>query len=76
MITESSFSIKRVRFDEAYHPLDKTRLTTNFANLARGESRQENLRNVLGMIDHRFNALACWDNPKGNRYAVQLDIIS
>lgn len=51
-------------------------LPTNFANLARGENRQENLRNALRMIDNRFNALAYWDNPKGDRYSVELEIIS
>jgi len=71
-----SFSIKSIRFDEHYQPSEKTRLTTNFANLARGASRQENLRSTLKMIDNRFNALAHWDNPKGDRYAVELDIIS
>ncbi|EJL6400206.1 DUF1852 domain-containing protein, partial [Vibrio navarrensis] len=53
-----------------------TRITTNFANLARGEHRQENLRNALKMIDSRFNALAHWDNSKGDRYSVELEIIS
>lgn len=76
MIKDSTFSINRFRFDENYHPSDKTRLTTNFANLARGESRQENLRNVLGMIDNRFNDLAHWDNPKRDRYTVELEIVS
>ncbi len=28
------------------------------------------------MINNRFNALANWDNPKGDRYTVELDIIS
>jgi hypothetical protein len=70
------FTIKRIRFDENYHPADNTRITTNFANLARGASRQENLRNTLRMIDNRFNALAHWDNPKGDRYTVELEIIS
>jgi radical SAM superfamily enzyme YgiQ (UPF0313 family) len=28
------------------------------------------------MIDNRFNALAHWDNPEGDRYAVELTIIS
>ncbi len=28
------------------------------------------------MIDNRFNALAHWDNPKGDRYSVDLEIIS
>lgn len=71
-----TFSIKSIPFDEDYHPADGTRITTNFANLARGESRKDNLRNTLRMIDNRFNALANWDNPKGDRYAVELQIIS
>ncbi|WP_087022281.1 DUF1852 domain-containing protein [Thaumasiovibrio subtropicus] len=76
MSRDFTFSIKSLRFDENYSPSDNTRITTNFANLARGESRQENLRNALKMIDNRFNALANWDNPAGDRYAVELDIIS
>ncbi|WP_427791499.1 DUF1852 domain-containing protein [Brevundimonas diminuta] len=71
-----TFSIKRTALDEDYVPAENTRITTNFANLARGESRQENLRNTLRMIDNRFNSLAHWDNPKGDRYAVELTIIS
>ncbi len=71
-----TYTIKSIRFDENYQPADSTRTTTNFANLARGESRQENLRNALRMIDSRFNALATWDNPKGDRYSLDLDIIS
>lgn len=63
-----TFSIKSIAFDEDYRPADNTRITTNFANLARGESRQENLRNTLRMIDNRFNSLAHWDNPRGDRY--------
>ena len=42
-----TFSIKSINFDENYQPSDSTRITTNFANLARGTSRQENLRNTL-----------------------------
>ncbi|MEK6418998.1 MAG: DUF1852 domain-containing protein [Burkholderia gladioli] len=76
MSNDFKFSIKRIRFDEDYRPAESTRVTTNFANLARGESRQENLRNTFRMIDNRFNALAHWDNPKGDRYSVNLDIIS
>ena len=71
-----TFTIKSLRFDENYQPSDNTRITTNFANLARGASRQENLRNTLRMIDSRFNSLAHWDNPTGDRYEVELDIIS
>lgn len=76
MNTELSFELKSICFDETYHPADSTRLTTNFANLARGASRQQNLRNTLRMIDKRFNDLAHWDNPEGDRYAVELEIIS
>ena len=76
MNKEFSCSIKRIRFDENYHPADSTRLTTNFANLARGEHRQENLHKTLRMINNRFNALAHWDNPTADRYSVDVDIIS
>ena len=76
MSEDFTFTIKSICFDENYQPSDNTRTTTNFANLARGESRQENLRNTLTMIDNRFNALAHWDNPEGDRYAVELNIIS
>lgn len=76
MSKELTFTIKRICFDENYHPSDKTRLTTNFANLARGESRQENLRNTLSMINNRFNDLAHWDNPNGDRYSVEVEIVS
>lgn len=76
MTTDFSFTIKSIRFDENYRPADNTRITTNFANLARGERRQQNLRNTLMMIDNRFNALASWDNPQGDRYSVELEIIS
>lgn len=71
-----AFAIKSIPFDEDYHPSENTRLTTNFANLARGDTRRENLRNALAMIDSRFNALASWDNPKSDRYSVELEIIS
>ena len=76
MNAEPTFHLKSLRFDENYHPSDSTRITTNFANLARGQSRQQNLRNTLGMIDNRFNDLAHWDNPAGDRYTVELEIIS
>ena len=74
--SEFTFNIKSTTLDEDYRPAENTRITTNFANLARGESRRENLRNTLRMIDNRFNSLAHRDNPKGDRYAVELKIIS
>ncbi|KLO57798.1 hypothetical protein AA671_19420 [Delftia tsuruhatensis] len=76
MNQELSFHLKRIRFDEDYQPSDSTRITTNFANLARGDCRQQNLRNTLRMIDNRFNDLTHWDNPTGDRYSVELEIIS
>lgn len=78
MTTDSmfTFSIKSIAFDENYRPAENTRITTNFANLARGDSRRDNLRNTLRMIDNRFNSLAHWDNPKGDRYSLALNIIS
>jgi hypothetical protein len=76
MNAELTFTLKSLWFDENYRPSDSTRITTNFANLARGESRQQNLRNTLRMIDNRFNDLAHWDNPNADRYAVELEIIS
>lgn len=76
MSKDFTFAIKSIGFDEDYRPSDNTRITTNFANLARGTSRQENLRNTFRMIDNRFNALAHWDNPEGDRYTVELEIIS
>lgn len=76
MNKEFTFTIKSTSLDEHYQPSDNTRLTTNFANLARGDFREANLRNALKMIDNRFNALAHWDNAEGDRYSVELDIIS
>lgn len=76
MNQDFTFSIKRIRFDEHYQPSGSTRITTNFANLARGECRQQNLHHALKMIDNRFNALAHWDNPNSDRYSVELEIIS
>lgn len=76
METEFLYTVDSIPFDENYRPAEATRLTTNFANLARGASRKENLKNTLKMADNHFNSLAHWDNPGGDRYAVQLEIIS
>ena len=76
MANDPTFSITRTRFDEDYSPSDSSRLTTNFANLARGEHRQQNLHSALAMIDRRCNDLASSGNPDGDRYRVELDIVS
>ena len=76
MNNDFTFTIDSIFFNEDYLPANNTRITTNFANLARGESRKQNLRNALKMIDNRFNALAYWDNPNSDRYSLELEIIS
>lgn len=76
MDTHFTYTLNSVLFDENYRPSSNTRITTNFANLARGENREENLRNALNMVNSRFNALAHWDNPKGDRYTLELEIVS
>jgi hypothetical protein len=76
MDTEFTFRITTTRFDEDYSPSESSRITTNFANLARGQHRRQNLRNALAMIDQRFNELAAADNPTRDRYTVELEIVS
>lgn len=76
MSNDFTFRISTTPFDENYAPSDASRITTNFANLARGEHRQQNLRNALTMIDGRCNDLAHWDNPDRDRYTVELEIVS
>jgi hypothetical protein len=76
MSTHFTYKVTRIPFDKDYQPADSTRLTTNFANLARGDVREQNLCNALAMINNRFNALAHWDNATGDRYQLELDIMS
>ena len=76
MIDDFTFKIRKLPFDEDYRPSDNTRITTNFANLARGENRRENLRSTFAMINARCNQLANWDNSDADRYSIALDIIS
>lgn len=77
MTTNFECRVHTLEFNENYQPDDhSTRLTTNFANLARGENRKENLQNAIAMINKRFNDLADWDNPTSDRYSVKLDIVS
>jgi hypothetical protein len=78
-MTTVDYSIDSTRFDENYRPRSDSRITTNFANLARGEKRQQNLRNTFTMINDRFNELASFTSDASedaNRYEVELDIIS
>lgn len=74
MADEIAFSITTTRFDEDYAPAETSRITTNFANLARGENRRQNLRTALGMIDRRLNELAGAGDD--DRYTAELDIVS
>ncbi|MCU1479457.1 MAG: hypothetical protein JWQ19_243 [Subtercola sp.] len=75
-VVHLAFSLESTRFDENYRPRSDTRVTTNFANLARGENREENLRSALTMIDNRFNELAHYGHENEDRYSLELDIIS
>ena len=75
-MNDLNFIIKSSSFNEHYTPSSNSRTTTNFANLARGVNRQENLRNTIKMMNNRFNQLARWDNPNHDRYSVELEIIS
>lgn len=76
MTTQFQCQVKTITFDENYTPAESTRLTTNFANLARGDNRKENLQNCIRMINKRFNDLANWDNPTADRYSLELEIVS
>ncbi|WZH36397.1 MAG: DUF1852 family protein [Microbacterium enclense] len=76
MANDITFSITTTRFDEDYAPAENSRVTTNFANLARGEGRQQNLRNALSMMDRRLNELVASHEPDRDRYRVELDIVS
>ena len=76
MHKDISFKITRTPFNEHYCVAPNTRITTNFANLARGPYKEENIRNTLDMISNRCNSLAHWDNSNKNRYSVTLEIIS
>ena len=76
MRNDCTFSISTTRFGEDYTPSTNSRRTTNFANLARGEDGRQNLRNAVTMMNTRINEVVHWDNPRGDRYALELDIIS
>jgi len=76
MHQDISFKITRTPFNEHYCVAPTTRITTNFANLARGPYREENICKTLDMISNRCNSLAHWDNSNKNRYSVTLEIVS
>ena len=75
MSKDFTYSINSIVFDENYEPSKSTRLTTNFANLARGKDREQNLRRTIQMINDNFNARANWDNENADRYSVELEIV-
>ena len=53
MTNEFDYNITTTRFDENYSPSESSRITTNFANLARGEHRQQNLQQNKRRKNHR-----------------------
>ncbi len=76
MTDDFTYRITTTPFDENYSPSEDSRTTTNFANLARGEHRQLNLRAALAMMNDRINDLAPGDNPDRDRYTVELEIVT
>ena len=71
-----SFTSKMIDLDEYYVPNSLTRATTNFANLARGKNRRENLVNLFSMINNRINSLLNENNENGNRYKIHIKILT
>lgn len=65
-------NVLRTPFDSSYQPERYTRLTTNFANLAKDPlGRSDRLARVLGVIGMRAGELL----GDGGRYSVAMDII-
>ncbi|MEM1154590.1 MAG: putative oxygenase MesX [Pseudomonadota bacterium] len=62
-------------FDSDYLPAAHTRLTTNFANLARGEDRHENLLKYFEIAEQRLNELMLIAGFHG-KYSLKLNIVS
>ncbi len=56
--------------------LQKTRVLPRTLRIWRAGKSSAELTQYLKMIDNRFNSLAYWDNPKGDLYSVELEIIS
>jgi hypothetical protein len=62
--------------DENFLPAQSSRLTTNFANLARGPHRQTHLRQVLGDINLRLRELMPLAGYANADYEIDLQILS
>lgn len=62
-------------FDRDYLPAAHTRLTTNFANLARGDDRHENLCKYFEITERRLNELMQVAGHRGE-YSIRLNIVS
>ena len=75
MTQDLVFSINRLRFDENYQPTTphEPRLTLP---TWQGASVGRTTRNALKMMNNRLNSLLSWDNPTGDRYQVEVDIVS
>lgn len=70
------YRITTTPFDENYTPAPGSRRTTNFANLARGAHRRQNLRTALRMMDARLGDLAAEDGTRTDRYCLELEIVT
>ena len=63
-------------FDAAYAPADLTRLTTNFANLAKDpQGRSGRINSTLASINKRFR-LALGEPEEAQHYQLAIDILS
>ena len=63
-------------FDASYVPADHTRLSTNFANLAKDpRGRSERIAAALALIESRFHR-ASGDTDGIDRYRIALDILT
>lgn len=72
---ELCYTVARTRYDAQYTPSSDSRATTNFANLARGPDRAENLLCLFALINQRLNALMALIVQPPADYAIQLDIV-
>ncbi|GAA1999591.1 putative oxygenase MesX [Brevibacterium samyangense] len=70
------YRITTTPFDEDYTPAADSRRTTNFANLARGTNRRENLRTALRMMDARLGDLTTESGTRSDRYSLGLEIVT
>lgn len=68
------FYLKQIPYNVNYKPTQLTRMTTNYANLARGELRQSNIKSVLKIINTKLNKILRQNSSTQERYEIDLFI--